>query len=79
MYELLKGENWTLFQKVLSKWIVFSFVIFFVCNGYIIEIFKWDPKVISPYQLTTTIFNMNFDLILKGLKKDWILSSQRLH
>jgi hypothetical protein len=48
-------------------------------NGYIIEIFKWDfilmdfmdfsfriSKVSSPYQLTTTFFNMGFHLVLKG-------------
>jgi hypothetical protein len=48
-------------------------------NGYIIEIFKWGfilmefmgfsfkiSEVISPYQLTTTFFNMGFHLVLKG-------------
>ncbi len=48
-------------------------------NGCIIEISKWDFilmdfisfsfrifEMISPYQLTTTFFNMSFDLVLKG-------------
>jgi hypothetical protein len=48
-------------------------------NGYIIEIFKWAfilmdfmgflfriSKMISQYQLTTSFFNMGFDLVLRG-------------
>jgi hypothetical protein len=53
-----------------------------VPHGYIIEKSKWDfipmdfmnfPlrifKVISPYQLRATFFNMGFDLVLKGFDK----------
>jgi len=61
-------------------------------NGCIIEIFKWAFilmdfmgfsfrifKMISPYQLITTFFNMGFDLILKGFISDLNFSNQRLH
>jgi hypothetical protein len=52
-------------------------------NGYIIEISKWGfilmdfmgfyfriSKVISPYYLTTTFFNMDFHLVLRGFISD---------
>ncbi len=52
-------------------------------NGYIIEIFKWVFilmdflgfsfrifKMILPYHLTTTFFNMGFDLVLKAFISD---------
>jgi hypothetical protein len=54
-----------------------------VPNGYIIEISKWDFilidlmgfvfrifKVISPFELTITFFNMGFDLVLRGFISD---------
>ncbi len=63
--------------------IFFSFVNFFVPNGYLIEISKWAfilmdfmgfsfgiLKVILPYLLITTFSNMGFDLVLKGFIKD---------
>ncbi len=67
---------------------IFLFVKNFVPNGYIIEISKWAFILmnfmsfvlrISPYQVTTTFFNMGFDLVLKGFLSEWNFSSQRLH
>jgi hypothetical protein len=62
--------------------IFFVFVKQIMPNEYIIEISKWIfilmnfmgfPfkifKVISPYQLTTTFFNMGFHLVLKGFQE----------
>jgi len=34
--------------------------------GFYFRIFK----MISPYQLTTTFFNMGFDIVLKGFTND---------
>jgi hypothetical protein len=68
-----------MFSKVFFD-MNFSFICqIFVLDGYIIEISKWASilmdfmvfsfrsfKVISLYQLTTTFFNMDFDLVLRG-------------
>jgi hypothetical protein len=35
--------------------------------------------MISQYQLTTSIFNMGFDLVLRGFINEWNYNSQRLH